>query len=887
MSSIVHGRGIFAAIGLTLAGIAVYGLFFAEKQSAHIAAPQAYYLSDKFKGSDRATAALRSESKSITRVMVTSADERERAAKLGTIIEDYGSFVILARDRSMSAKQFGLEEQELETTINLPGSRFEPIADPPAESLRLGTAATAPGDGYYVVQFGATATDEMMKSVRDAGVEILQYIPHQAYFVYASAESMTRLANHSRVRWIGKYEAGQKIGRVLKGQLAAARNGKALARGISPIESAKGGKALFDIAIFARADADEFAESLKGNLGLGSVRIERLQHNFFNIVRAEVSLTDVERVAQMPDVVGLSSVARSRNEDERSSQILAGNYLNSTTIEGAPYDPRTQFGADGTNVTVSVVDDGVGIPGDGGFYLSSLNVANGPLRGTTGGAFGHGHLNATIIAGGTPYSGLDPLFYNYGKGVAPKANIVNIPRNRVGYTGTDAEVYNDSVTTPGPSGRPAFISNNSWGNGTNGNHYELATEGKFDGFVRDATITGGADPILLIFSAGNSGVDGMTRPKVAKNIITVGNSEGLRTDLGGTSADNMDDIAVDSSRGPAADGRIKPDVVAPGTAITGGRSGLDSLSGNIGTAHRWSSGSSHSAAQISGVAAVFTNWWYDNNFGDWPSPSLVKAALINSSRDLNGNGSSAAIPNGIEGWGRPNMKSMFTPGVGMKYIDEQVPLQTNGDGFDLIGSVADASKPIRVTLAWTDPPGVADPALVNDLDLVVTVDGVPYKGNVFSGGVSVTGGNADNRNNVENVFLPAGIPAGRELKIRVNGTALNGDGILNNGDDTDQNYSLVISNWSGLIAPSFYTVSGRIVSSSQRGVGYAKVRITNGQGIPREVFSNPLGYFHFTGVAAGQYTVTIASKRYAFTQRIESINSNVSNLNFTSGSNAP
>lgn len=38
------------------------------------------------------------------------------------------------------------------------------------------------------------------------------------------------------------------------------------------------------------------------------------------------------------------------------------------------------------------------------------------------------------------------------------------------------------------------------------------------------------------------------------------------------------------------------------------------------------------------------------------------------------------------------MKSMFTPGVGMKYIDEQVPLQTNGDGFDLIGSVADASE---------------------------------------------------------------------------------------------------------------------------------------------------------------------------------------------------
>ena len=65
---------------------------------------------------------------------------------------------------------------------------------------------------------------------------------------------------------------------------------------------------------------------------------------------------------------------------------------------------------------------------------------------------------------------------------------------------------------------------------------------------------------------------------------------------------------------------------------------------------------------------------------------------------------------------------------------------------------------MRVTLVWSDAPGptTGGVALVNDLDLEVTVNGVVYKGNVFSGRNSVTGGSFDRRNTVENVFLPAG-----------------------------------------------------------------------------------------------------------------------------------
>jgi hypothetical protein len=107
-----------------------------------------------------------------------------------------------------------------------------------------------------------------------------------------------------------------------------------------------------------------------------------------------------------------------------------------------------------------------------------------------------------------------------------------------------------------------------------------------------------------------------------------------------------------------------------------------------------------------------------------------------------------------------------------------------------------------VTLVWTDPPGAADPALVNNLDLTVTVGGNVYRGNVFTSGTSSTGGSADTKNNVENVFLPAGIAAGTPFTISVNAIAVNGDGILGNADSTDQHFSLVGYNFQELAPPT-------------------------------------------------------------------------------------
>ncbi len=64
--------------------------------------------------------------------------------------------------------------------------------------------------------------------------------------------------------------------------------------------------------------------------------------------------------------------------------------------------------------------------------------------------------------------------------------------------------------------------------------------------------------------------------------------------------------------------------------------------------------------------------------------------------------------------------------------------------------------PLKVVLVWTDPPSssLATTNLVNDLDLVVSGPGGVFKGNSFSGGVSVPEGEPDRLNNVEVVYLP-------------------------------------------------------------------------------------------------------------------------------------
>ena len=219
--------------------------------------------------------------------------------------------------------------------------------------------------------------------------------------------------------------------------------------------------------------------------------------------------------------------------------------------------------------------------------------------------------------------------------------------------------------------------------------------------------------------------------------------------------DGPDTMADFSSRGPCEDGRIKPDVVAPGTFVA------SLLSGSASDQFAWlpidnyyiyMGGTSQAGPHASGAAAVFMQYYKTFHTNTVPSPALVKAALINSAQELDEtNGGPGPVPNNDEGWGRVNIANIIGSPRSTEYVD-QTALLTNGQFFDHHTFVQSSDMPLKITLAYTDVPGFpgALPALVNDLDLEVTgPDGTLYRGNQFDGNDSIPNATvADNINNV-------------------------------------------------------------------------------------------------------------------------------------------
>jgi hypothetical protein len=138
------------------------------------------------------------------------------------------------------------------------------------------------------------------------------------------------------------------------------------------------------------------------------------------------------------------------------------------------------------------------------------------------------------------------------------------------------------------------------------------------------------------------------------------------------------------------------------------------------------------------------------------SAALVKATVINSAVDMadenndGANDNDFPIPNVHEGWGRINLDAA-TDGT-IQFVDEGTGLATGGSQSFTVNSTG---GPLKVTVVWSDYPSTdtASINLVNDLDLTVTGPSGTFRGNVFSGGWSATGGSADRRNNVENVYV--------------------------------------------------------------------------------------------------------------------------------------
>ena len=197
--------------------------------------------------------------------------------------------------------------------------------------------------------------------------------------------------------------------------------------------------------------------------------------------------------------------------------------------------------------------------------------------------------------------------------------------------------------------------------------------------------------LLHLFSAGNSGTLTSTTGqyngiagyanltgnfKQAKNIITIGH------------IDSFGIVLSPSSKGPAFDGRVKPEMVAFGE-----------------------DGSSGATALVAAVAAVLHQTYKEKNNGNLAPSSLIKAVLLNSADDVDATGIDFK-----SGYGSMNAFKAVNTILAGRYFQGTV---ANNTQQQFIITIPAGIKQLKLTLVWTDPQAVPNTtkALVNDLDL--------------------------------------------------------------------------------------------------------------------------------------------------------------------------
>ncbi|MCE7995954.1 MAG: S8 family serine peptidase [Roseivirga sp.] len=231
----------------------------------------------------------------------------------------------------------------------------------------------------------------------------------------------------------------------------------------------------------------------------------------------------------------------------------------------------------------------------------------------------------------------------------------------------------------------AWVQNHSYGTSEIENFYGA--------FAEAYDLSANANPNLLhVFSAGNLGASTpetgtyMGNQPVAN---MTGNFKMSKNTLAVASVDTVGREVAFVSRGPAHDGRIKPELVTYSVA-----------------------GSSNSAALVSGIS-VLIQQAYLNLQGSLPASALVKSLLINSASDVGNKG-----PDYVTGYGNVNAYRAIENLKANRFFTGTL---TNGENQTFNLDIPANAINLKVTLVWNDPAANANAniALVNDLDLKI------------------------------------------------------------------------------------------------------------------------------------------------------------------------
>ena len=668
-----------------------------------------------------------------------------------------GALVVVAI--VVAAQHMPLAASSQPALIRLRYAEFDPL---------LGVAALSPSDLLpmpmsgihpYIVQFTSAIDEHMQNDVTAVGADIVDYIPDDAYAVLASVDGAARLKQLPSVRWVGYFQPSFRID-------------PALSRAQGPVA--------VSISLFSAAGASQVAALV--DAGGGHLRDSVSADT--TVLNATVEGEWVYTIASSPHVAWVSP--------QRVPRLWNG--VARAIMDVMPI--WTSHDLRGMGQVVAVADTGLdtGDPATlsadfGGRIVATYAWGRSDDWSDTD---GHGTHVAGSAVGSGANSGSDASTGSYADshaGVAPEAGlIVQSVMEKDGYLGGLPADVGDLLEQAYDAG--ARVHSNSWGVSVqDGGRVYDAQARAVDEFVWDHP------DMVVVFASGNDGLDAnrdgtvdmgsVTTPATAKNAVSVGASESVRFSGGYTPggacaawgdcwpaafpaeplrgdllSNDPNGMAAFSSRGPAPDGRVKPDIVAPGTNIISTKSALALDShfwGSYDSFYAYNGGTSMSAPLVAGASAVVRQY-YGSLENHNPSAALVKATLLAGAVDMKpgqfaGNVEVPQAPNNVEGWGRLSLsRSLYpVPPASISFVDEARGLRTGQTAVYTYSVESDAAS-LRIVVAWSDHPSslTAQVNLVNDLDVQVT--GPLTTANTLPGQQL-----GDHLNNVEgiNVVAPA------------------------------------------------------------------------------------------------------------------------------------
>lgn len=584
----------------------------------------------------------------------------------------------------------------------------------------------------YIVSFDGPITDEVKNSIMKLGVKFLDYTPDYSYLCYMTADIAETVKNLSHVVDVFTYENQYKIDPALMSKVM----GNIGAKSVKSID-------VSDLELEVRISTFGIDDTnLKSEIeDLGASNVYQSGNDFY----AKISLDKVEELSTLKSVKFIEEVPEFRINNNKASGIVQSELVST-------------FGYEGRGQIVGVADSGLD-KGISGFnngtlhrdFFGRINKIIDRIGSSGADENGHGtHVAGSIVGNGVMSQGKI-------KGMAPKANLVVqkiASADGSVMPGSLEELFQEAYDNG------VRIHSNSWGNAALGSYGSWSAD--VDSFVWSHK------DMLIVVASGNEGPNDCTvgSPATAKNCLTVGSTENFRPYMklysGSSISDDPNETAFFSSRG-CQDGRIKPDVVAPGTYIASTMSSSiipDLLQyclpypGNSN--YEFMSGTSMSTPITSGTVALIREYIIDN-YNITPSAALLKAFVINGALDQNGYSQD-------KGWGKV---SLYDSIFGAQIINDTDSV-SEGQKSSYTISCTTTDKPLKISLVWSDYP--ASPqnasALVNDLDLKVTSPGgtVAYYGNDFTFPYD---SDFDRINNVENVIINN--PAVGEYTVEVLG----------------------------------------------------------------------------------------------------------------------